>query len=266
MHHADDRSILSGRPGVTLLLVWTVCLLWPSAAVGMQGASPKLKSAAPARITRQASTLPAAQIRQAVETAIRERMPWKDEDVSIAGITFDETLSLPTGKLTYRIASLRNEDYLGRAMLALHLYVDGREVRKIWVNATISVMANVVTVVRPLGKHQHIERVHLSLERRDRADLPSDILSRLDDALGNRATRMLYPGTVLQSDMLSLPPVVKRGDMVKIMVSTRAMTITATGMAKQQGCAGERVQVVNTDSNRIVSARVIGPGAVEVDF
>ena len=197
---------------------------------------------------------------------IRNRMPWKNEDVTISDITFDDTIQLPTGKLTYRIVPNRNEDFLGRTILALHLFVDGEPVRRLWVNATIAVTTDVVTVVQPLGKYQHIEPADLSIERRDLAELPSDTVSRIEDALGNRTTRMIYPNTVLQSSMISSPPLVKRGDIVKIVANAGTMTITATGMVKQQGCKGEMVRVVNTDSNRIVTARVTGPGAVEVDF
>lgn len=218
------------------------------------------------RITRLASALPTGRIERAVETAIRSQMPWRNEDVSISRITFDETVKLPTGRLTYRIVPRRNEDYLGRTNLALHLFVDGKPVRKIQVNAAIAVMANVVTVIRPLGKHQHIERADLSVQRRDLADLPSDIISRIEDVVGNRVTRMVYPGTVLQPGMITLPPLVQRGDIVKIVANSGLMTITATGMVKQKGRKGEMVRVMNTNSNRIVTARVTGPGAVEVDF
>lgn len=218
------------------------------------------------RITRRAAALPVQRIQRAVETAIRSRMPWNNEDTTITGISFDETIQLPTGKLSYRIVPNRNEDYLGRTILALHLFVDGEPVRKVWVNATISVTAEVVTVIRPLGKHQHIELADLSVKRRDLAGLPSDTVSRIEYALGNRAKRMIYPNTVLQSSMISSPPLVKRGDIVKIVANAGPMTITATGMVKQQGCKGEVVRVLNTDSRRIIMARVTGPGAVEVDF
>lgn len=218
------------------------------------------------RITRQAATLPAGRIKQAVETAIRSRMPWKNEDVTISDVTFDETINLPTGKLSYQFVPNRNEDYLGQTILALHLFVNSQPVRKIWVNATITVMANVVTVIRPMGKHRHFELADLSVERRDLAKLPSGTVSRIEDALGNRTTRMIYPNTVLQSSMISSPPLVNRGDVVRIVAISGSMTITATGMAKQKGSKGEMVRVVNTDSKRIVTARVTGPGAVEVDF
>jgi flagella basal body P-ring formation protein FlgA len=217
-------------------------------------------------ISRKAVPLPVAAIKHAVETAIRSRMPWRNEAVTISDIRFDETIQLPAGRITHRIVPIRNEDYLGRAMLALHLFVDDEPARKIWVNADISVMADVVTVVRPLGKHQRIEMADLAVTRRDLADLASDTVRSVEEALGNRTTRMIYPDTVLQTGMIAQPPLVRRGDIVKIIASAGPMTITATGQAKQQGAKGDMVRVINTDSNRVITARVTGPGAVEIDF
>lgn len=218
------------------------------------------------RVFRQAATLSADEIKRAVEAAIRRHMPWKNENVTITDIQFDEELQLPTGRLTYSIEPNRNEDYLGRTMLALNLSVDGVPTRKVWVTARISVMAEVVAVVRPLGKHQKIEQADLAMVPRDLADLPSNTVRSIADVLGNRTTRMIYPDTVLEAGMFIAPPLVRRGDIVKVVVHSGPMTITATGMVKQQGAKGDLVRVVNTDSNRIITARVTGPGAVEVDF
>ena len=233
---------------------------------GIDTASIIFKGSQDVRITRQAATLPTQRIQRAVEMAVRSRMPWKNEDVTISDINLDENIQLPVGRLSYQILPSRNEDYLGQTILALHLFVDGEPVKKVWVNATISVMADVVTVIRPLGKYAIIEPADLSLERRDLSGLSSDTVSRIEDVIGNRTTRMIYPQTVLQASMVASPPLVRRGDIVKIVANTGPMIITATGMVKQQGCKGEMVRVVNMDSNRIITARVTGPGAVEVDF
>ncbi|BBO79817.1 hypothetical protein DSCO28_03830 [Desulfosarcina ovata subsp. sediminis] len=218
------------------------------------------------RVTRVAAELPAERIKKAVEMAIRSRMSWKNEDVTIGEIHLNDSLSLPTGKLTYRIVSNRNEDYLGRTILALHLFVDGEPLRRIWVDTSISVMTDVVTVVRPLGKRQTVNSEDLALERRDLKDLPADTVRRIEDALGNRTTRMIYPNTVLEADMIDTPALVRRGDIVKIIARSANMTITATGKVKQQGGMDDMVRVMNTDSNRVITARVTGPGVVEVDF
>jgi flagella basal body P-ring formation protein FlgA len=218
------------------------------------------------QISRQAATVRQDTIIQAVEAAIRKQMPWRRETVIIRNIHFDDDIKLPTGTLTHRIIPNRNEDYLGRTMLALHLYVDGERVKKTWAHANICVMADVVNVVRPLGKHQRIERGDLALMRADLSDLPSNTIRNIEEALGNRTTQMIYPNTVLKTGMFRPPPLVKRGDIVKIVANAGPMTITATGKVKQKGARGDMVHVINTDSNRVIAARVIGPGTVEVDF
>lgn len=255
----------SPLPGKTRFVdIDYICIRLKQAGLDVDGIT--FHGPADVRITRNSATLPSQRIEKAVEAAIRSRMPWKNEDVTIREITLDDAIALPTGELTYRIVPSRNEDYLGRMMLALHLFVDGEPVRKTWVNATLSVMTDVVTVIKPLGKHQHINPADLKVERRDLADLPSDTVRHMEDASGSRATQMIYPGTVLQLSMIALPPLVKRGDVVKIVANTGPLTITATGMVKQQGCKGDLVRVMNTDSSRIITARVTGPGSVVVDF
>lgn len=218
------------------------------------------------QVSRESVTLSRDSVIHAVAKTIRERMPWKNEDVVINNIHFDEDIQLPTGKLTHRIVPNRNEDYLGQTLLALKLFVDGELVKKTWVHADISVMADVVKVVRPLGKNQKIERPDVAVVHSDLADLPSDTVRSVDEALGSRTTQMIYPNTILKAGMISLPPLVNRGDIVKIVANAGPMTITATGKVKQQGRKGEMISVINTDSNRVITARVIGPGAVAVEF
>ena len=233
---------------------------------GHDMASIEFQGAESVRMTRRAKTLPVDRIRRDVEAAIRQRMPWPDDQTIVRDIRFDEALQLPTGRLTYRITPNRNEDYLGRTVLALQLFVDDEPFRRVWVNATISVMADVVTVVRPLGKQQTIAREDLAVQPRDLAQLPADVVRRVEEAIGNRTTRMIYPDTILESGMFVAPPLVQRGDIVKIVARSGPLTITATGQVKQSGCKGEMVRVMNTDSSRIITARVTGPGAVEVEF
>ncbi|GAB6908874.1 putative SAF domain protein [Desulfosarcina cetonica] len=213
-----------------------------------------------------AGQIPVDQINNAVQAAIRQHMPWKNEDVTIGPIHFNDTLNLPNGRLTFQIVPTPNEDFIGRTILALHLFVDGQPIRRIWVNTTISVMANVVTVVRPLGKSQPIQFGDLALTRRDLKDLPSDALRQMNAAVGQRTTCTIYPNTVLQARMMESQPLVRRGDRVKIVAQSGNLTITATGLVKQKGAKDEVVRVVNTASNRVIAARVKGPGLVEVDF
>lgn len=233
---------------------------------GFQTDAMRFGGAQDVRITRKAAGVSPKTISQAVEAAIHRQMPWNREDVEIDNIHFDDDIKLPTGSLSYRIIPNRNEDYLGRTLLGLHFYVDGQLAKKTWVHADISVMADVVKVIRPLGKRQRIAPSDLAMVRADLSGLPSDAIRDIESAVGNRTTQMIYPNTVLKAGMFSLPPLVRRGDIVKIVANAGPMTITATGKVKQKGCKGDAVHVINTDSNRVITARVIDAGTVQVDF
>lgn len=259
------RVAKSPLPGQTRFLsIDYICIRLKQA--GLQTDAMEFSGPGDVKISRKAATLSQDTIVHAVETAIRRQMPWKREAVTIRNIRFNDDIKLPTGTLTHRIIANRNEDYLGRTTLALHLFVDGELIKKTWVNADICVMMDVVNVVRPLGKQQRITRSDLSLVRADLSDLPSNTIRNIEDVIGNRTTQMIYPNTILKSGMFIPPALVKRGDIVKIIAHAGPMTITATGKVKQKGGRGEMVRVINTDSNRVITARVIGPGAVEVEF
>ena len=53
---------------------------------------------------------------------------------------------------------------------------------------------------------------------------------------------------------------------VVIGIALAMLAILETGLVRQQGRKGDVVRVMNTDSKRIILARVTGLGAVKVDF
>lgn len=78
--------------------------------------------------------------------------------------------------------------------------------------------------------------------------------------------RPLAVGTVLVSNMLESlePPVIlKRNQNVVIRIERPGFLITAMGTAMQDGRAGDYIKVRNTDSQRIILARIKEDGTVE---
>jgi flagella basal body P-ring formation protein FlgA len=59
---------------------------------------------------------------------------------------------------------------------------------------------------------------------------------------------------------------VKRGDLVVILVESNGLKITTLGQVKKKGRLGERIPVVNMDSKKVLHARVIDSNTVKVDF
>ncbi|MBN2136649.1 MAG: flagellar basal body P-ring formation protein FlgA [Sedimentisphaerales bacterium] len=79
------------------------------------------------------------------------------------------------------------------------------------------------------------------------------------------AQRRLSRNTVLVKGMVGpaeLPVLVKRNQNVVIRIDAGGLVITATGMAVEQGRAGDYVKVRNVDSQRIIMAKVHEDGTV----
>jgi flagella basal body P-ring formation protein FlgA len=70
----------------------------------------------------------------------------------------------------------------------------------------------------------------------------------------------------MRANLVEYPPLVKRGDVVIILVETSGMRITALGQVKKKGRLGESIPVMNYDSKKILYARVLDSSTVKVDF
>jgi flagella basal body P-ring formation protein FlgA len=100
----------------------------------------------------------------------------------------------------------------------------------------------------------------------DLADLPANIVSDPEAVLGKRTKRVVGAQVPLRTDLIELPPLVKRGDMVVILAESNGLKITTLGQVKKKGRLGDRIPVVNMDSKKILHARVIDSNTVKVDF
>jgi len=80
------------------------------------------------------------------------------------------------------------------------------------------------------------------------------------------ARRRLAVETVIRPEMLRaarLPVIIKRNQSVVIRIDLPGLLVTGSGQAIQDGRAGEYIKVRNTDSRRIIMARVQEDGTVE---
>ena len=76
---------------------------------------------------------------------------------------------------------------------------------------------------------------------------------------GVAAMKPLSPGD------LSLPQVVKKGDLVTMALNSNALSLTAQGRALENGAEGEVVSIMNTVSKQVIEAVVTGPQSVSVN-
>lgn len=113
----------------------------------------------------------------------------------------------------------------------------------------------------PLGRTRAEVLVHVNGVRR--AVVPVDV-----DVVPAAA---VVPATVstpapVAAPTKNSPVAIKRLDRVKMVVPLNGVYVMAGGEAQQDGRSGQMIRVRNLDSGRVIQARVLGPGYVQVEY
>ena len=186
--------------------------------------------------------------------------------VVIKDIHVPQKITLPKGRITYRLTVPDNFRPSGSIPLFLHFFVDGVEYKKERITVRVELIKEVVVAKRPIGRYKPIQQEDIQTRKMNIANLSSNIVTDSDAVLGQRAKRHIYPNTVLRSDMIEFPPIIKRGDLVLIVAQKKGLRITAMGEAKKNGRRGEMIKVVNLDSKKILFAKVVDGDTVRIEF
>lgn len=177
-----------------------------------------------------------------------------------------DRIILPKGQIAYRVIPPKNAHYIGLVPLSIEFSVDGEIQKKVHTNATIEMMVEVVVAKKLLQKHKSITEDDIEVRRMDLADLPGNVITDLDSVLGKRTCRAIGSKTVLRTDLIELPPIIQRGDIVMVVAESNGLRITALGKARRKGRLGERIPVENFDSKKILHAEVVDSRTVKIEF
>lgn len=216
---------------------------------------------------REAVTIDRDQIEQIVRTFLQQQAGEKPgEAIAVKDIRVPESVQLPKGPFTARVSAPKNSDFVGHVPLQVVFNVEPDFERRIGVTASLEQRVNVVVTRRPLGRFKPIDAADVDVKAVDAAGLPADRIEDPEVVIGKRTRRALDSGTVLRPDLIEFPPLVKRGDRVRIIAESAGLRISAFGQVKQKGAQGELIPVVNLDSNKVVHARVVDAMTVRIEF
>ncbi len=216
-------------------------------------------------VLREAIEISPKEIEKIVKQFIHKKMPWDSKQVTIK-ISPAKGIVLAAGEITYEVVPRKREDYLGVTNLSVIFMVNGRVERKLWVNAHIDVSKEVVVSNHLLRRHYTITEEDIRLEKMNLAELSANVVTDPLEVIGKRTKRVIDPNLPLKLNFLEVPPLVRRGDLVTIVAESDTLKITTQGIVSENGCKGEVVRVINTNSRKDVYARVVDSRTVAVDF
>lgn len=216
------------------------------------------------RLVGQGQALSEDVLRGALENYLADMEPYRSGRFELAGVNFGQLPALPSGRAAYRFVpqSSSNPTHLtGTFFFA----VDGQEVGRCRVTAQIDLYVPALVASKGLARGRALSPDDLSLSMIPYAQ-SKGTLPTADLAVGNTLKNNLAAGEPVRDRNLTKSLVVRRGDMVTIIARQGGLRVTAAGQAKQDGALGETISVVNVNSKKTISARVIGPNQVEIVF
>lgn len=133
----------------------------------------------------------------------------------------------------------------------------------IYLQATVSVVADYVVAAVPLAQGQPVEAGQLGLVKGDIAAMPNGIITNMAQAIGRTPTASLPAGTPLRLDTLKAKPVVQQGQAVRLV--SKGANFAVSSEAKALNNAGEgQVAQARTQSGTVVSGTARAGGIIEV--
>ena len=171
-------------------------------------------------------------------------------------------LILPKGTLDIEVIP-SNPSLLESSRFTLILRVDGKVEENLSITGDLQALAEVVIVTNSLARGTILSSANTATTIRDLTEYTQPCTD-LRTIVGKRLKHSVRAQSVLSVSDVEIPPLVRKGQLVKIVLSQANMHITATGIARSDGKHGEIIRVQNASSNKLIHCLVTAPGIVEV--
>ena len=209
-------------------------------------------------------------IRLAVEEHVRDRVEAaaaeQGERVEIrprwqGDILFED---IPARPFDLKVSPLSSRPYRGPTLLRVEIRAGGAMLRALTVTVDARYYREVLVTSRTIRRGALLTPDMVELVERDVTSLKHGYLTVFEELGDLQASRPIGAGDIVSRNHVKPIPLVHRGDEIVMTVVSRHMQLAASGVALQDGGAGERIRVKSVDSGKIVYGRVDADGSVRI--
>lgn len=169
---------------------------------------------------------------------------------------------LPHGNLSYEVIP-SSPGILKSKRFSIIFRIDDEVARNMSVKGKVEALANVLVSTRKLRKGSILRPQDITQATKNISKISNPSFNPRE-ILGKKLLKSVKEGDIIIETMVDFPPMVRRGERVKIVVKYENMVLTATGLSHNNGKLHDIIRVQNISSNKVVYCRVAAPGLVEV--
>lgn len=169
---------------------------------------------------------------------------------------------LPAGELKWDITP-SDPNIIGSSRFSLIFKVDGKVRKNMSLPGHFEAMAPVAVAAVQTARGTILGPQHIVMETKDITKLQYPCLDASQLA-GKMALKNIKAGAVIELSAVQAPPLVRKGEVVKIILNHGSIFLSTMGIARTNGAKDEIIRVQNINSNKILQCRVSAAGLVEV--
>lgn len=204
-----------------------------------------------------------------IESAIADFLEEEKVNLPVADYSFVPRelplpFVLPSGQLEIDVVPA-NPDIIGSRRFSLIYRIDGKIEKNISIRGKLEAMAPVAVLTQNVKRGAILHPGMVKLQTKDLSKLRTPCTD-LREVLGKKLTRSLRSGSVLDLSSIDFPPLIHKGQLVKILINHKGLHLTATGISSMNGKQDQIIRVMNSGSQKIIFCKVAAPGLVEVQI
>lgn len=214
-------------------------------------------------VERPGDEITATDIQNAIDRFIKkaaQRLP--EAEISFTPKQPPHSFFVPKGKREIE-AIPSDPDIIGSSTFTIIIRVDGKVRSNSTINGKLTAIAKVPVTREAIARGSQITPADIAMVKQDITPLKLPLLTRRD-VLGKMARHALKKGSVVEARDIQQPPLVQKGQLVRILLNRGELHLTATGVARTAGIRNQTIRVQNLNSRKLIYCRVTAPGIVEV--
>ena len=214
-------------------------------------------------IKRASQILSEKQLKEIYINNVKQRL--KNKDFKIRDFKVRGSVLYPLGEINFRILG-GNIKPIKKTNFYFDVNVNGKKCGKIILSGWVDIFDNVVCFKNSFKRGHIIKNSDLFMRKLNLSLIPNNYIKNLDYALGMCIKRNVKSKDCLDRNMLENPPLIRKGDIVKLIAGKGNLRIEATGIAIKNGKLNDQITVKNISSKKIVSGKIIEKGIVNIFF
>ena len=215
-------------------------------------------------VKRLSQEISKIEIRQFVELELAKTFKGKDYKLKILNVRGLE--QYPEGKMKLQFDSNEMINNSGKLKFYINVIIDGNQEDRLNISGQVAVYENIFFAQNDFVRGDVISQDFVYQERKDIYSLRGGFVTSFDELDGKTVKSTVRKGDYFKHNILAESPLIKKGDIVRLIVKNDNLLIVTSGLSKENGFENELIKVENLGSGRLVRGIVKEKSKVEVVY